>query len=69
VGWGHLWGAGLSWGFSVPISEGGGTQGSLLLFFLIKKNFFLAAPHGKRDLISLTRDRTCAFCSGSALQC
>lgn len=40
----------------------GALKGSILLFFSIKKKFF-SCTTGKQDLISLTRDRTCAFSS------
>ena len=38
---------------------------SLILFFFFFLFFFLATPHGMWDLSSLTRDQTCAPCSGS----
>ena len=34
-------------------------------FFLLKNFFVLTLPHNRLDLSSLTRDRTCAPCSGS----
>ena len=35
-------------------------------FLFILSFYFLAVPHSMRNLISPTRDRTCARCSGSA---
>ena len=43
---------------------------SVVMSFFLKKNYlsiiiFLATLHGMQDLSSLTRDRTCAPCTGS----
>ena len=35
-------------------------------FFLMYLVFLLSTPHGIGNLSSLTKDRTCALCSGSA---